>query len=102
MPTRPSRYSRSRSSLHPLVAYYYADETQNLVDMYTDPGFSQCTSKMATGSFVSSRKDKARKAKEAPPPVDVSPLSRYDELVASLQTSVSPGPQSPPNSAIDI
>jgi len=70
--------------------------------MYTDPTFSQCTSKMANGYFVSSRKDKSRKAKEVPPPVDVSPLSRYDELVASLQTSVSPGPQSHPNSAIAI
>jgi hypothetical protein len=68
--------------------------------MYTNPDFSQYTSQMANGYFVSNRKDKSRKAKEVPPPVDASPLSRYDELVASLQTSVSPTTHSQPTSAI--
>ena len=88
---------------HPLfvpVAYYYADETNDLVDMYTDLSFSQYSSQMANGYFVSNRKEKSRKAKEVPPPVEVSHLSRYDELVASLQTAVSPTVHSQPNSAV--
>lgn len=70
------------------VAYYYADEINTLVDMYTDPDFQPFTSQMASGYFVSNRKDKSRKAKEVPAAVDASPLSRYDQLVESLQQSV--------------
>lgn len=58
--------------------------------MYTDPHFSKFTLEMSAGYFVSNRKDKSRKAKEVPPPVDSSRLSHYSELVASLTAVVSP------------